>query len=306
MMKPKILSVVGTNASGKSDLAVKLAKRFNGEIISADSRQLYTGLDLGTGKLTVEEMDGIPHYMIDILDVNTMYSVVDYQQAAYRIIDDILSRGKLPIIAGGTGLYTRAVIKGYTFSDIGQNDELRAQLEEMTTEALYEKLKGISKEAAARNTASNRRRIIRALEKYEAMGEAGLEEGYEPHYETLQLGVTWPNEVLHQRINERMTRRFDQGMLEEVKGLLEQGATGEFMEALGLEYRYIYRYIRGDFKTKEELYSELSRAIKRFAKQQKTWFRKDQDIHWLAMDQNPEKEAIELVEAYLKDHAKEN
>lgn len=300
-MKPKILSVVGTNASGKSDLAVKLAKRFNGEVISADSRQLYKGLDLGTGKLTADEMQGIPHYMIDILDVNTMYSVVDYQREAYRIINDILSRGKLPIIAGGTGLYTRAVVKGYTFRDIPQNDELRERLETKTTEALYEELKGISEEAAARNTASNRRRIIRALEKYYTIGEAGLEEGYEPRYEALQLGVTWPNEILHKRIDERMERRFHQGMLEEVKNLLKQGATGDFLNALGLEYRYIYRYISGDYKTEEELHQELGRAIKRFAKQQKTWFRKDTDIHWLAMDQQPYEEAVELMENYLKE-----
>lgn len=300
-MKPKILSVVGTNASGKSDLAVKLALHFNGEVISADSRQLYRGLDLGTGKLTIDEMQGVPHYMIDILDVNTMYSVVDYQREVYRIIDDILSRGKLPIIAGGTGLYTRAVVKGYIFRDVPQNDELRERLETKTTEELYEELKNISEAAAARNTASNRRRIIRALEKYYTIGEAGLEEGFEPRYEALQLGVTWPNEILHKRIDERMKRRFDQGMLEEVKELLRQGATGEFLEALGLEYRYIYRYISGDYKTKDELYEALGRAIKRFAKQQKTWFRKDQDIHWLAMDQQPFEEAVGLVENYLSE-----
>ncbi len=274
---------------------------FNGEVISADSRQLYRGLDLGTGKLTIDEMQGVPHYMIDILDVNTMYSVVDYQREVYRIIDDILSRGKLPIIAGGTGLYTRAVVKGYIFRDVPQNDELRERLETKTTEELYEELKNISEAAAARNTASNRRRIIRALEKYYTIGEAGLEEGFEPRYEALQLGVTWPNEILHKRIDERMKRRFDQGMLEEVKELLRQGATGEFLEALGLEYRYIYRYISGDYKTKDELYEALGRAIKRFAKQQKTWFRKDQDIHWLAMDQQPFEEAVGLVENYLSE-----
>ena len=198
------------------------------------------------------------------------------------------------------GQHTRAVVKGYTFRDVPQNDELRERLEVKTTEELYEELKHISEEAAARNTASNRRRIIRALEKYYTIGDEGLEEGFEPRYEALQLGVTWPNEILHKRIDERMERRFNQGMLEEVEELLRQGATGDFLTALGLEYRYIYSYISGDYKTKEELYQELGKAIKRFAKQQKTWFRKDQDIHWLAMDQRPYEEAVELVENYLK------
>ncbi|MEF9920648.1 MAG: tRNA (adenosine(37)-N6)-dimethylallyltransferase MiaA [Erysipelotrichaceae bacterium] len=299
-MNEKIITVVGTNASGKSDLGVFLAKKYNGEILSADSRQIYKGLDLGTGKLTKDEMQGIKHYMVDILDVNQPYSVVDFQQQAYTIIEDIIKRDKLAIIAGGTGLYTRSVVKGYTFNDVDANPELRAELEKQTTEELYQQLVDIDPEVAKRNTKENRRRIIRCLEKYEALGKEGLEDTYEPRYDVLQLGVTWPNDILHERIDERMQRRFDQGMIEEVETLMKQGASDEFLENLGLEYRFIHRYLIGEIKSKADLYDQLGRAIKRFAKQQKTWFKRDKDIKWLDMSGDFRSEACLLVDEFLK------
>lgn len=297
---PKIVTVVGTNASGKSDLSVYLAKKYNGEIISADSRQIYKGYDLGTGKLTKEEMQGVPHHMIDILDSNEMFSVVDFQKRAYACIEDILSRGKLPIIAGGTGLYTRSVVKGYTFVEVEPDEALRAKLEAKSTEELYQELLSIDEEVAARNTKENRRRIIRALEKYYLLGKDALKDEYEPRYEVLQLGVTWPNPILHERIDDRMVRRFNEGMIEEVQKLMDEGATPEFMEALGLEYRHIYYYLSGKYKNKAELYDELGRAIKRFAKQQKTWFRKDKDIVWLDMEHDFRKQAEDALDEFLK------
>ncbi|WP_418290251.1 tRNA (adenosine(37)-N6)-dimethylallyltransferase MiaA [Massilicoli timonensis] len=302
--KGKIVTVVGTNASGKSDLAVYLAKKYNGEIISADSRQIYRGYDLGTGKLSKAEMQGVVHHMIDILDSNELFSVADFQARAYACIDDILSRGKLPIIAGGTGLYVRSVVKGYTFVKMEPDLELREELEKKTTEELYAQLAEIDEQAAKRNTKENRRRIIRALEKYHVLGKEALQDHYEPRYEALQLGVTWPNAILHERIDVRMKKRFDEGMIEEVKGLMEQGATAAFMEALGLEYRHIYYYLSGRYQSKEELYTELSRAIKRFAKQQKTWFRKDHDIIWLDMEQDYKAQAEAQIEAFLHDSDK--
>lgn len=299
-MSKKIITIVGTNASGKSNLGVYLAKKYNGEIISADSRQIYKGLDLGTGKLDDDDMQEVPHHLIDILDVNEPYSVVEFQRQSYEIIEDILSRGKLPIIAGGTGLYTRSVVKGYTFNDVEPNLVLREELEKETTEELYDRLKKIDEEVAKRNTKENRRRIIRCLEKYDALGLDGLQDQYDPRYETLQLGVTWPNEILHQRIDDRMNMRFDKGMIEEVETLKKQGASDEFLENLGLEYRFIHRYLIGVIETKEELYHELSRAIKRFAKQQKTWFKKDKDIHWLNMSEDFQSEASSFVEDFIK------
>ena len=245
-------------------------------------------------------MQGIPHHMIDILDSNTMFSVVDFQTRAYAIIEDILTRGKLPIIAGGTGLYTRSVVKGYTFHDVQPDEALRTRLEQKSTEALYEELKAIDEEAAKRNTKENRRRIIRSLEKYYTLGKDALKDHYEPRYEVLQLGVTWPNEILHKRIDERMERRFQEGMIEEVQKLLEEGATDEFMDALGLEYRHITKYLNGTYTSKEQLYDELGRAIKRFAKQQKTWFRKDKDIIWLDMEHDFKAQAEKELDAFLK------
>ena len=296
MAKPKLIVVLGTTACGKSGLGVELAKRFNGEIVSADSRQVYRGLDLGTGKVTAEEMDGIPHHMLDVVDPNQPYSVADFQPGAYAAIDDILARGRTPFLVGGTGLYVRAVTEGFTFSDAKPDPALREELEKLDTAELYALWQEKTGGALSGGEESNRHRLLRALEKL----EAGVTETPSvPRYDCLLLGMTYPRDILCERIDQRLDRRIDDGMIEEVARLRENGATDAFLESLGLEYRYILWYLTGKLKTMDELKDELGRAIKRFAKRQMVWFKKDKDVLWLDTAGGPLAQATDAVKTFL-------
>ena len=292
----KIIVIEGTNASGKSGLGVNLARSFGGEIISADSRQVFKGYDLGSGKITPAEMQGVPHHLIDICESNEFFSVHDYQRLAYRAIDDILSRGRLPFIVGGTGLYVASVTEGYVMSDRPPDLAYRAELEKKSTPELYGMLMQAAPEVQV--DARNRNRVMRMLEKIHD-GDDFVPHN-EPRYDCLKLGVSWPREILKQRIDIRLQRRMDEGMVDEVRRLLERGASVEFMLKLGLEYRFITRYLIGEYASEAEMCSELSLAIKRFAKRQMIWFRRDKDIHWLDMAKAPEAEASALIEAFLE------
>ena len=294
-MQGKLIAVMGTNASGKSGLGIELAARYGGEVVSADSRQVFRGLDLGSGKITPEEAKGVPHHLIDVCEPGEFFSMADFQRLAYAAIDDILSRGKLPFLVGGTGLYVDAVIDGYELSEIEPDLELRAHLETFETPALYDMLK--EKLPDTDIDPKNRNRVMRALERLAA-------DDYHPgrrspRYEVLKLGVTWPREILKQRIDERLERRLDQGMIDEVKGLMDAGVSTEFLTKLGLEYRYITEYLLGQW-TYDQMLDELGRAIKRFAKRQMTWFRKEENLHWLDMSADPVEQAAELIDAFLK------
>ena len=293
---PKLIVVGGTNASGKSGLGVELAKRFGGEIISADSRQVFRGFDLGSGKITTEEMQGVPHHLLDVCGPGDFFSMHDFQRLAYEAIDSILARGKLPFIVGGTGLYVASVTEGYIMSDRAPDLAYRDELEKLTTPALYEML--IEKLPDVEVDCKNRNRVMRMLEKLHA-GDDHLPRS-EARYNCLKLGVSWPREILKQRIDERLERRMRQGMVDEVRGLLENGASAEFMYKLGLEYRFITQYINGEIETEEEMCHQLGLAIKRFAKRQMTWFRREKDMHWLDMAGNPVEEASALIQAFLE------
>ena len=295
-MQGKLIAVMGTNASGKSGLGIELAARYGGEVVSADSRQVFRGLDLGSGKITPEEARGVPHHLIDVCEPGDFFSMADFQRLAYAAIDDILARGKIPFLVGGTGLYVDAVIDGYELSDIEPDLELRAHLETFETPALYEMLK--EKLPDTEIDPKNRNRVMRALERLAADDYHPRRRS--PRYEVLKLGVTWPREVLKERIDERLERRLQQGMIDEVKGLMEQGVSTEFLTKLGLEYRYITEYLLGRW-TYEQMLDELSRAIKRFAKRQMTWFRKEENLHWLDMGNDPLGQAAEMIDAFLKE-----
>lgn len=295
---PKLIVVLGTTACGKSGLGVELARRFNGEVISADSRQVYKGLDLGTGKVTAEEMGGIPHHMLDVVEPGAPYSVADFQPAAYAAIDDILGRGKVPILVGGTGLYVRAVTEGFVFSDNKPNPALRAELETKSNGELYALLREKTGVTLTDGEENNRHRLIRSLEKC-------LSGGWEspkacPRYSCLLLGVNFPREIVCQRIDQRLQARIDAGMIEEVANLRAAGVSDEFLERLGLEYRYILWYLIGKIPTLEGLKDELGRAIKRFAKRQVVWFKKDRDVLWLDMEGDFLSQATGAVEQFLK------
>ena len=217
----KLIAIVGTNASGKSGLGVKMAARFGGEIISADSRQVFKGLDLGSGKIEPSEMMGVPHHLLDVVNPNDFYSMADFQAMAYKAIDDIHARKKTPFIVGGTGLYVASVTEGYLLSDKMPNLEYRDELEKLTTPELYEMLvKAVPTVEVDRN---NRNRVMRMLEKLESGDD--LAPSCKKKYDTLKIGVSWDRETLKKRIDERLERRVKQGMIEEVKTLLDNGAT---------------------------------------------------------------------------------
>jgi len=295
-MLPKLIVVEGTTASGKSDFGVELALHYGGEIISADSRQVFRGLDLGSGKITPEETKGVPHHLIDVCDAGSFFSMADFQKLAYEAIDDVISRGKLPFLVGGTGLYVASVCDGYVMSDRMPDLAYRAELEKLTTEELYamlrESVPGVEVDSR------NRNRVMRLLEKIHDGDD--VVPSKEARYETLRLGVTWDRAVVRQRIDERLDRRIEMGMIEEVKGLLDAGVSEEYMIKLGLEYKFVTQYLRGDYRTLDEMKQLLATAIKQFAKRQMIWFRRDKEIRWLDMTADPVSEAIELIDAFLK------
>ena len=285
--KPRIIVIMGTNASGKSGLGVTLAEKYGGEIVSADSRQVFRGLDLGSGKITPEETRGVPHHLIDVCEPGDFFSMHDFQRLAYQAIDGILARGRLPFLVGGTGLYVASVTEGYVMSDSAPDLEYREYLETFATPALYDMLvKAVPDIDIERN---NRNRVMRVLEKLHA-GDDHIPHN-EPRYDCLKLGVTWDRETLKARIDERLERRLKQGMIDEVRTLMDQGVSTEFLYKLGLEYRFIAQYITGDIPVYEDMVEQLGNAIKKVAKRQMTWFRRDKEIVWLDMTGDPVAEA---------------
>ena len=290
----KLIVIAGTNASGKSGLGVELASRYGGEVVSADSRQVFRGLDLGSGKITPQEMQGVPHHLIDVCQPGDFFSMADFQRLAYAAIDGIQARGKLPFLVGGTGLYVDAVAEGYELSNRAPDLALRAELETHTTPELYQMLQ--EKLPGTEIDPRNRNRVMRALERLAADDyHPGKRQ---PRYEVLKLGVSWDRETLKQRIDERLERRLRDGMVQEVQGLLDAGVSRAFLMKLGLEYRYLTRYLDGEL-TYEQMVLELGNAIKKFAKRQVTWFKKDPAIHWLDMRADPAAQAAALIDRFL-------
>lgn len=304
-MNNKVIVILGTTASGKTRLAVQLAKKFNGEIISADSRQVYKGMDIGTGKDLGEYAMGyglrargikvqgskliaqsIPYHFIDIVSPKKQFTVAEFQKRAYKSIDDILQRGKLPIICGGTGLYIDSVVKGYNFRELkAQSSKLRAvrvKLDTLSLPQLLSHLKKIDLDTYQTIDKKNRRRVQRALEIYYETGIPKSRQQYlnPPPYEFLKIGITHPREVLAKRIKERLDERLRQGMIAEVKKLHQQGAGWKRLDDFGLEYRWVSRYIRGII-SKKEMKEKLCREICHFAKRQMTWFKRDKNIQWV-------------------------
>lgn len=295
-MKQKLIAIVGTNASGKSGLGVELALRRKGEIVSADSRQVFRGLDLGSGKITQEEMRGVPHHLLDVREPGEFFSMKDFQRLSYAAIDSIFARGRQPFLVGGTGLYVACVTEGYVLSEIEPDLAYRQELEKLETPALYRMLMEKMPDAAV-DSPNNRNRVMRLLERIEA-GDLHRAEP-EPRYDVLKLGVTWDKKTLDARIDERLERRMREGMVDEVRGLLEAGCPREFLYKLGLEYRFLCRLLDGEFASQEQMCEELARAIKQFARRQMTWFRRDKTIHWLDMTRSPVEEALAQIDAFL-------
>ena len=295
--KDKLVVILGTNASGKSGLGIELALRYGAEIVSADSRQVFRGLDLGSGKVTKEEMKGVPHFLLDVAEPGDFFSLKEYQELAYKAIDDILSRGKQPFLVGGTGLYVNAVADGYELSDAPVDAKLRAKVEAMSLKDLQTFISDKLCEVPDTLDMKNKRRLERAAEKILQGKPLNLESI--KRYDTLCLGVTWEREKLYKRIEERLDRRLCEGMIEEVEGLMARGVSDDFLYRLGLEYRYIMLYLRGRFKDREEFRAKLFMEIRHLAKEQMTWFRKRTDVHWLNMEADPIEEAGKMIETFL-------
>lgn len=292
----KLLVICGTNASGKSGLGIELASKYGAEIVSADSRQVFEGLNLGSGKVTPEEMKGVPHHLLDVAKPNDFFSLSQYQTLAYEAIDNILKRKKPAFLVGGTGLYVNSVVDGYNLNASAPDPEIRKMVEEKSLEELLDILKKENPSVLERVDVQNKRRVERAVEK--ALSKEFDENPSVPRYETMVLGVTWPRDILYERIRERLDRRLKQGMIEEVENLRKEGATDEFLFKLGLEYRYILMYLRGEFENFDAFYDKLFMEIRHLAKEQMTWFRKRKDIHWIDMQSNPFEEASSCIDRF--------
>lgn len=295
--KSKIIVVLGPTASGKSDLAVKLAKKFCGEVVSADSRQVYIGLDIGTGKVTKHEMSGVPHYLLDVASAKRKFSVVEYKRLAEKAINDILRRGKVPIVCGGTGFYIQAIIDDVTFPEVLPDERLRAKLAKKSTNELFKILKKKDLRRAKEIDSKNPHRLIRAIEIATHLGSVPHLEAQPPSkYEVLEIGIKTDDEVLKKRIYDRLIARLRVGMLAEVKRLHERGLSWKRMEALGLEYRFLSRYLRGKI-SRGEMIEQLNTAIWHYARRQKTWFKRDERIKWFTLGEvrKAEKEVQEFL-----------
>jgi len=283
-MKPKILVILGPTAVGKSQLAVKLAKKLNGEIISADSRQVYKGLDLGTGKITKKEKQGIPHHLLDVASPKRKFTVAQYKKLADQKIEEIIKKGKLPIIVGGTGFYIKAVVDNLTFPEVKPNPKLRNKLIKLSPQKLFQMLKKLDPERAKTIEAKNPRRLIRAIEIAKSLGRVPKLKA-KPKYEAIQIGLTMPAKKLKEKINKRLLERIKKGMIAEAKRLHQQGLSYKRMMELGLEYKYLALYLQKKI-SKEEMINKLKRAIWDFVRRQKVWWKKDKRIKWFNVSQS--------------------
>ncbi len=296
-MPPKILAVVGPTASGKTKLAVELALRHNGEVVSADSMQIYRTLDIGTAKPTAEEMQGVPHHMLDVAEPEEDFSVARYVEMAAACVDDILSRGKLPILAGGTGLYIDSLLSGRTFAAFAPESPLRAQLQKRAAEegspALWQELQGIDSEAADRLHPNDEKRIIRALEVWYQTGKTISQHNREtlaipPRYEALTIGLAFENrEDMWSRIDRRVDEMMAAGLVEEVRAVLERGVPQSCtaMQAIGYKEMVQAVLTGGDVLAAAE---EVKLRSRQYAKRQLTWFRRNQTTRWHKWSSQPD------------------
>ena len=293
-MKPKIIVIVGPTASGKSDLAVQIAKKYNGEIISADSRQIYKGLNIGTGKITKKEMEGIPHYLLDVVSPKTTFTAKNFKIKTEKAIQTILKKNKLPIIAGGTAFYIDVLLHDLDLPEVKANPKLRKELSQKTTKELFSLLKKKDKERAKTIDPNNPHRLIRALEIIEATKKPITKTTKKEKYDTLKIGIKTNKEDLIKKINLRLQKRIKQGLIKEVQNLHKKGLSYKRMEELGLEYKYISLFLKNQLN-KQEMIEKLQTEIYRYTKRQMTWWKKDKDINWI----NSQEKTFKIVNKHL-------
>ena len=329
-MDKKIIVILGPTSSGKSDVAIKLAKKFDGEIISADSRQIYRGMDIGTGKIEPDQpgeiprkfmnnkfcsrshrnkiffSEGIPHYMLDIINPKTDFTAAQFKKKAEKIIVDILKRGKLPIICGGTGFWIKSLVDNVNYPEVEPNKVLRSRLRNKSTEDLFEMLKKLDPTRAKDIDSKNPVRLIRAIEICKKLGKVPAfppatspfkGEGW-GGVKFLQIGIYQPKEELHKKIKTRLKKRFANGMIAEVEKLhVKDKISWKKLESFGLGYKLIPQYLRGEIKDEEELLEKVYLAEKNYAKRQMTWFQRDKRIKWLKDYNKIEKEVGKFLQS---------
>ncbi len=298
--KPKIIVILGQTATGKSDFAVDIAKKIGGEIISADSRQVYKGMDLGTGKITKKEMGGVPHHLLDVANPKKVFSVSDFKKLADIKIKEIIARGKVPILCGGTGFYIDSVVNGIILPEVPPNLKLRKKLYSFSTIVLFEYMKKLDPKRAKTIDKNNKVRLVRAIEIAKALGSVPkLTTQDHSVWYPLKIGLVFPDQILKERIHARLLARVKKGMLREIQKLHEQGMSWKRMNDLGLEYRYGALYLQGKL-TKQEMIEKLNIEIWHYAKRQKTWFKRDKKIMWIdPTNGNEGRKILKTIEKFL-------
>ncbi len=294
----KVLIILGPTAAGKSELAVKIAREIDGEIISADSMQVYRGMDIGTAKPTVEERRGIPHYLVDIKNPDEIWTVSDFVREAQNLKSQIQKHGKIPIIVGGTGLYLWTLLEGYRFPLVPANKKIRERLEKEQLSTLYLRLSTIDPKAAKKMHPNDRKRIVRALEVYELAGkpiselqEEGRRQKAEGRRQKdILIGLSLPRVQLYRRIEERIDTMIEKGLIEEVKNLLEKGYSKDLRSFQALGYKEVVEYLDGK-RSKEQMIAELKKRTRHFARRQMTWFKRFKDVKWF--NREPERSTVD-------------
>ncbi len=296
-MNNKIIVILGPTASGKSDLAVKLAKKFNGEIISADSRQVYKGLDIGSGKITKSQMMGIPHHLLDVASPKRKFTVANFQKLALKKIKEIQKRDKIPFLVGGSGFYIQSVVDNVKIPKVKPNWKLRKKLEKKTAAELFLMLKKLDPARAKSIDSKNPRRLIRAIEIIQSTNKP-VPKTFKHSIEclnVLQIGIKKSPDKLKRLIKKRLEKRLNEGMIEEVKKLHNHGLSWKRLEELGLEYRFVAQYLQGKINHKE-MKEKIQIESEHFAKRQMTWFKRDKRIQW----NKNQKEAEKLIKSFIK------
>lgn len=288
-MKKPLIILTGPTAVGKTELSISLAKAVNGEIISADSMQVYRYMDIGSAKITQEEMQGVPHYLINILDPKEAFHVVSFQQYAKQYIKEIYQKGKIPILVGGTGFYIQSILYDIDFTEARENESIRLELEEIAAAKgasyLHDQLKQVDEKAAFKIHENNVKRVIRALEFYKQTGQKISEHNKaqkqkESPYQFQYFVLTNHREILYERINKRIDQMISNGLVDEVKKLKEMGCTKDMVSMQGLGYKEILSYLNGETTLEEAIYI-LKRDTRHFAKRQLTWFKREKEVTWV-------------------------
>jgi tRNA dimethylallyltransferase len=266
-MTPPVIVILGQTATGKSDLAIKFAKKFGGEIISADSRQVYQGLDIGTGKITKKEMRGVPHHLLDVASPKKVFTVTEYKKLAEEKIKEIISRGKIPIICGGTGFYIDAITKGIVFPEVPPNKKLRKILEKKFAIELFKILEKLDPKRSKNIDPKNKVRLVRAIEIAKYLGHVPTAEATPPLYKFIKIGLYLPPDELKKRVEKRVRKMFKNGLLDEIKKLKKIGISNKRLAELGFEYN-------------NPTYEKVVDQTLKYAKRQMTWFKRDKEIKW--------------------------